>query len=325
MVLEIEGKQKASSKFEKENIYSEIDPLALYLKQISKYKLLTPKEEQEVAANIQEIKKQLVLLQTEDFNEDEKAMKMNQIKMLEAELKHQKNIMVHANLRLVVSVAKNYQHRGLGLIDLIDEGNIGLLEAVDRFSPEYNCRFSTYGIWWIRQAIIKSLADKGRMIRVPVHMLNTINKCFLISKMLTQELGREPTALEISNYTGEKVEKVEEYLKLVQDTTSLDTNVDDGSPTQLGDLLTDENSEIPIENVFSAMLSETISHVLEDFTERETAIIKMRFGLNGKNPMTLTETGRMLGITRERVRQIQRKMLEKLREREELVAYNESR
>lgn len=322
MVTEIDENPKMSVKFEKENIYNEIDPLALYLKQISKYKLLTPKEEQEVATNIQEIKKQLTELQTED-SVDENVL--NKIEFLEQELKRQKNRMVHANLRLVVSVAKTYQHRGLGLIDLIDEGNIGLLEAVDRFSPEYNCRFSTYGIWWIRQAIIKSLADKGRMIRVPVHMLNTINKCFLIAKMLTQELGREPTAQEISNYTGEKVEKIEEYLSLVQDTTSLDTNVDDGSPTELGDLLTDENSEIPIENVFSTMLSKTISHVLEDFTDREMAIIKMRFGLNGKSPMTLTETGRMLGITRERVRQIQRKMLEKLKENEELVAYNEFR
>lgn len=303
----------------------ELEPLALYLKQISRYKLLSPEEEHEVAANIQNIKKQLMELQTTPVAANEEFFKESEISRLEKELKEQKNKMVHSNLRLVVSVAKTYQHRGLSLIDLIDEGNIGLLEAVDRFQSEYNCRFSTYGIWWIRQAIIKSLADKGRVIRVPVHMLNTINKCFMIAKMLTQEYGREATAEEISEYIGEPVSKVEEYLRLAQDTSSLDTNVDDGSPTQLGDLLTDENSEKPIESVFSAMLSETINHVLDDFTDREMAIIKMRFGLDGKAPMTLTETGRMLGITRERVRQIQRKMMEKLKENEELASFNEYR
>lgn len=303
----------------------ELDPLALYLKQISQYKLLTPAEEHEVAARIQELKKQLVELDAAEVDADKEAFRESEIRRAEKELREQKNRMVHSNLRLVVSVAKAYQHRGLSLIDLIDEGNIGLLEAVDRFQPGYNCRFSTYGIWWIRQAIIKSLADKGRVIRVPVHMLNTINKCFMIAKMLTQEYGREPTAAELSEYIGEPVAKVEEYLRLAQDTSSLDTTVDDGSPTQLGDLLTDENSEMPIEAVFSATLSETIGRVLDDFTDREMAIIKMRFGLDGKTPMTLTETGRMLGITRERVRQIQRKMMEKLRERDELVSFNEYR
>lgn len=325
MTTDFEEAKEVRTHNDKRTPAHELDPLALYLKQISRYKLLSATEEHEVATRIQELKNQIMELESADVDDSQSVFKTAEINRLEKELKQQKNRMVHANLRLVVSVAKTYQHRGLALIDLIDEGNIGLLEAVDRFQPGYNCRFSTYGIWWIRQAIIKSLADKGRVIRVPVHMLNTINKCFMIAKMLTQEYGREPTAAELSEYIGEPVSKVEEYLRLAQDTSSLDTTVDDGSPTQLGDLLTDENSEKPIEAVFSAMLSETIGTVLDDFTDREMAIIKMRFGLDGKSPMTLTETGRMLGITRERVRQIQRKMMEKLREREELIAFNEYR
>ena len=233
--------------------------------------------------------------------------------------------MVHANLRLVVSVAKKYQHRGLALIDLIDEGNIGLLEAVDRFEASRNCRFSTYGIWWIRQAIIKGIADKGRIIRMPVHMLNTINKCFMIAKQLTQEYGREPTCVELSEYIGETPEKIEEYMKLAQETSSLDTTIDESSPSVLGDLLTTDDDEQQMENVFSAMLSETIDTVLREFSEREMAIIKLRFGLDGRTPMTLSETGRVLGITRERVRQIQEKMLEKLKESEALLSFNELR
>ncbi|MBO5137488.1 MAG: sigma-70 family RNA polymerase sigma factor [Spirochaetaceae bacterium] len=314
-----------NKKTKKNECLNEHEPLALYLKQISKHKLLSPTEEHEVASNIQALKKIIQELENTDVDLENQSFKQSELNRLNNELKEEKNKLIHANLRLVVSVAKTYQHRGLPLIDLIDEGNIGLLEAVDRFSPDYNCRFSTYGIWWIRQAIIKSLADKGRMIRVPVHMLNTINKCFMIAKMLTQEYGREPTPQELSEYTGESVAKVEEYMRLAQDTSSLDTTVDEGSPTQLGDLLTDDTNEKPIEAVFSAMLVETIDQVLDDFSEREMAIIKMRFGLDGKTPMTLTETGKMLGITRERVRQIQRKMLETLREREELISFNECR
>ncbi len=323
------GKGRHKEKCERiktDNLASyEVDPLALYLKQISQYKLLSPQEEHEVSARIQDLKKELIDLEISKKATEEDLFYELEKKRIENKLKEEKNKMVHSNLRLVVSVAKTYQHRGLSLIDLIDEGNIGLLEAVDRFKPDFNCRFSTYGIWWIRQAIIKSLADKGRVIRVPVHMLNTINKCFMIAKMLTQEYGREASAEEISKYIGEPVNKVEEYMRLAQDTSSLDTTVDDASPTQLGELLTDENSEMPIETLFSAMLSETIDNVLDDFTDREMSIIKMRFGLDGKAPMTLTETGRRLGITRERVRQIQRKMLEKLKEREELISFNNFR
>ncbi|MCI6664645.1 MAG: sigma-70 family RNA polymerase sigma factor [Spirochaetia bacterium] len=308
------------------SLTADVDPLAIYLKQISRYALLSPQEELRLADTIHGLKTKIRALGDELalYPEKEKEYAC-QIERLQEELRIEKNKMVQANLRLVVSVAKKYQHRGLSLIDLIDEGNIGLLEAVDRFEASRNCRFSTYGIWWIRQAIIKGIADKGRIIRMPVHMLNTINKCFMIAKQLTQEYGHEPSCLELSEYIGETPEKIEEYMKLAQETSSLDTTIDESSPSVLGDLLSTDENEQQVENVFSAMLSETINSVLKEFSEREMAIIKLRFGLDGRTPMTLSETGRVLGITRERVRQIQEKMLEKLKESKELIAFNDLR
>ena len=304
----------------------DVDPLAIYLKQISRYALLSAQEELQLADRINGLKKRIRVLGDELARCPEMENEYSrQIEQLQNELRIEKNKMVQANLRLVVSVAKKYQHRGLSLIDLIDEGNIGLLEAVDRFEASRNCRFSTYGIWWIRQAIIKGIADKGRIIRMPVHMLNTINKCFMIAKQLTQEYGHEPSCLELSEYIGEPPEKIEEYMKLAQETSSLDTTIDESSPSVLGDLLTTDENEQQMESVFSAMLSETINSVLKEFSEREMAIIKLRFGLDGRTPMTLSETGRVLGITRERVRQIQEKMMEKLKESKELIAFNELR
>ena len=308
------------------SLSADVDPLAIYLKQISRYALLSPQEELRLADTIHGLKTRIRALGDELARCPEKEKEYShQIEQLQEELRIEKNKMVQANLRLVVSVAKKYQHRGLSLIDLIDEGNIGLLEAVDRFEASRNCRFSTYGIWWIRQAIIKGIADKGRIIRMPVHMLNTINKCFMIAKQLTQEYGHEPSCLELSEYIGETPEKIEEYMKLAQETSSLDTTIDESSPSVLGDLLSTDENEQQVENVFSAMLSETINSVLKEFSEREMAIIKLRFGLDGRTPMTLSETGRVLGITRERVRQIQEKMLEKLKESKELIAFNELR
>ena len=308
------------------SLTADVDPLAIYLKQISRYALLSPQEELRLADTIHGLKTKIRALGDELalYPEKEKEYAC-QIERLQEELRIEKNKMVQANLRLVVSVAKKYQHRGLSLIDLIDEGNIGLLEAVDRFEASRNCRFSTYGIWWIRQAIIKGIADKGRIIRMPVHMLNTINKCFMIAKQLTQEYGHEPSCLELSEYIGETPEKIEEYMKLAQETSSLDTTIDEASPSVLGDLLSTDENEQQVENVFSAMLSETINSVLKEFSEREMAIIKLRFGLDGRTPMTLSETGRVLGITRERVRQIQEKLLEKLKESKELIAFNDLR
>jgi RNA polymerase primary sigma factor len=301
------------SKKKKPKHAKETDPLALYLKQISHYTLLTAEEEMQIGEEIQKLR----ALST-DQGADEAFRDKNT-----AELIKVKNRMISSNLRLVVSIAKNYQHRGLGLLDLIDEGNIGLIEAVDRFDYTRGCRFSTYGTWWIRQAIIKSLADKGRVIRIPIHMLNTIKKCYFVAKQLTQDLGRDPRPEELAEKLGMDPKRVKEIMKLSQETASLDTTVDEDSVTHLSDLIKDESVPEPFEEVFSMTLQDTLADVLTNLSEREIMIIKLRYGLNGEGPRTLEETGKLLGITRERVRQIQEKAIQKLKDLQELSEYQE--
>ncbi|MDR2049863.1 MAG: sigma-70 family RNA polymerase sigma factor [Treponema sp.] len=296
----------------------ESDPLALYFRQISKYPLLTVQEEQSIGKSIVLSKQEIKKLEDDYRDRETEESYITTRKRLEENLLAFKNRMIHSNLRLVVSIAKNYQHRGLSLLDLIDEGNIGLIEAVERFDYTRGCRFSTYGTWWIRQAIIKSIADKGRVIRIPIHMLNTIKKCYFVAKQLTQDLGRDPSDEELSVYLGIPVSKIKEIVKLSQETTSLDTIVDDGNATRLADLIKDENMEEPFELVFSMTLQDNLNHVLSLLSEREMKIIQLRFGLDGEAPLTLEETGRLLGITRERVRQIQEKAAFKLRNLQEM-------
>jgi RNA polymerase primary sigma factor len=291
----------------------ETDPLALYFKQISKFPLLTVQEEQIIGEKIVAYRKHLRELEVEYKDREHDEAYQREKAAIERALLLFKNRMINSNLRLVVSIAKNYQHRGLSLLDLIDEGNIGLIEAVERFDYTRGCRFSTYGTWWIRQAIIKSIADKGRVIRIPIHMLNTIKKCYFVAKQLTQDLGRDPSEEELSEYLGIPLPKVKEIVKLSQETTSLDTIVDDGNLTRLADLIKDDNMEEPFELVFSMTLQETIEDILSQLSEREMKIIQLRFGLAGEAPLTLEETGKILGITRERVRQIQEKATFKLR------------
>ncbi|MCL2808828.1 MAG: sigma-70 family RNA polymerase sigma factor [Treponema sp.] len=309
----------------------ESDPLALYFRQISKFPLLTLQEEQNIGekiislrAKIKEYESEKKKNKTDGCAGAGGADKTSEKAALDSALLHYKNAMINANLRLVVSIAKNYQHRGLSLLDLIDEGNIGLIEAVERFDYTRGCRFSTYGTWWIRQAIIKSIADKGRVIRIPIHMLNTIKKCYYVAKQLTHDLGRDPNEEELSEYLGVPVSKVKEIVKLSQETTSLDTIVDDGNLTRLADLIKDDVRAEPFEMVFSMTLQETMGGILSQLSEREMKIIQLRFGLTGENPLTLEETGKYLGITRERVRQIQEKAIWKLRTLQELRELREN-
>jgi RNA polymerase primary sigma factor len=304
-------------------LQKESDPLALYFRQISRFPLLTLQEEQNIGEKIINLRAKLKALES-DINKNKDVDYSKEKTALDSALLHYKNSMINANLRLVVSIAKNYQHRGLSLLDLIDEGNIGLIEAVERFDYTRGCRFSTYGTWWIRQAIIKSIGDKGRVIRIPIHMLNTIKKCYYVAKQLTQDLGRDPNEDELSEYLDVPVSKVKEIVKLSQETTSLDTIVDDGNLTRLADLIKDDVRAEPFEMVFSMTLQETIGGILSQLSEREMKIIQLRFGLTGENPLTLEETGKYLGITRERVRQIQEKAVWKLRTLHELRELRET-
>jgi RNA polymerase primary sigma factor len=309
---------RTSGNSAKARAVKETDPLALYFKQISKFPLLNVRDEQEIGERIVFFRRQQKELEEAYSGREQDREYKTRRKGLDDALLHIKNRMINSNLRLVVSIAKNYQHRGLSLLDLIDEGNIGLIEAVERFDYTRGCRFSTYGTWWIRQAIIKSIADKGRVIRIPIHMLNTIKKCYFVAKQLTQDLGRDPSDEELSEYLGVPVSKVKEIVKLSQETTSLDTIVDDGNLTRLADLIKDETLAEPFEMVFSMTLQDTMGEILSRLSEREMKIIQLRFGLTGEGPLTLEETGKILGITRERVRQIQEKATFKLRGLKEL-------
>jgi RNA polymerase primary sigma factor len=333
----------------------ETDPLALYLKQISRYPLLTAEDEIRIGEVIQTLRIRLhpgvgpsaavtasagsqVAAQAAASTDTASpgpasagAVPSDAVpsgperERLEREFIATKNRMITSNLRLVVSIAKNYQHRGLSLLDLIDEGNIGLIEAVERFDYTRGCRFSTYGTWWIRQAIIKSLADKGRVIRIPIHMLNTIKKCYFVAKQLTQDLGRDPRPEELAEKLGMEPKRVKEIMKLSQETASLDTTVDEDNVTHLSDLIKDDSVVEPFEEVFSMALQDTLGDVLKNLSQREITIIKLRYGLNGEGPRTLEETGKLLGITRERVRQIQEKAVQKLKELQELSEYRSER
>ncbi len=317
-LLPVSGKliSKKCVEYEDDNkaYTQESDPLALYLKQISTYPLLISTEEREIGRKISLLTAKLESMKAEYHKKRRLNMGDKREKLrLERLLTIQKNKMINSNLRLVVSIAKQYQHRGLSLLDLIDEGNIGLIEAVERFDYRKGCRFSTYGTWWIKQAIIKSLADKGRVIRIPVHMLNMIKKCYYVAKHLSQELGRDPSDEEVAHYMNLPLSKIKDVVKLSQETTSLDTTVDDENVTRLSDLIPDDSSKKPFESVFSLTLQNTIRKVLTQLSDREMKIIQLRFGLAGEGPFTLEETGKMLGITRERVRQIQEKAIAKLR------------
>ena len=301
----------------KKHHMGEKDPLSLYLLQIAKFPLLNAEQEQKIGKDIQEQSVRIASLKKETIQEGP-PHPSGELALLEQELTATKQTMISSNLRLVVSIAKSYQHRGLGLLDLIDEGNIGLLEAVARFDYARGYRFSTYATWWIRQAIIKSLADQGRVIRIPVHMLNTIRKCYYASKQLTQELGRAPEVDELARRVDMTRQKVLKVMEFSQNTASLDSAIDDENSSSLSDVIRDDTGIDPYSEAFATTMKELLECVLEGLSERETTILKLRYGLSGESTHTLEETGKVLGITRERVRQIQERALDKLRQRKEL-------
>ena len=259
------------------------DPVRMYLKEIGRIPLLNRTEEIDLAQR----------------NEDSDAQA--------------KQHLIDANLRLVVSIAKKYIGRGMTFLDLIQEGNKGLIRAVEKYAWRKGFKFSTYATWWIRQAITRAIADQARTIRIPVHMVETINKLMRVSRKLMQDFGREPSAEEIAEVMEIEPEKVREILKISQKTTSLETPIGDDGDSYLGDFIADESQVSPYDATANRMLKEDIEKVLSTLTDREARVIRMRFGLNSSRPMTLEEVGKKFGVTRERIRQIEAKALRKLK------------
>ena len=282
--------------------YDEVadDSVKLYLREIGKIPLLSAEEEYELAQKI--------------------------ISGTEKEKKKAKDKMAESNMRLVVSIAKRYSGRGLDFLDLIQEGNTGLLRAVEKFDPDKGFKFSTYATWWIRQAITRAIADQARTIRIPVHMVETINKVLRTQRRLTQELNREPSTEEIAKAMGMEPEKIEYVMKIKQDIASLDASVgrdgeDDDS--SLGDFIEDEDRVSPEDSAATQLLKEQIASILQTLTDREQKIIKMRFGIGGGKSHTLEEVGAEFSVTRERIRQIEAKALAKLRKNKDTKKLHE--
>ncbi len=259
------------------------DPVRMYLKEIGKIKLLTPEEELETAKRMAE--------------GDEEARKR----------------MSEANLRLVVSIAKRYVGRGMQLLDLIQEGNLGLMKAVEKFDYTKGYKFSTYATWWIRQSITRAIADQARTIRIPVHMVETINRVLRTSHSMVQTLGREPTTEEVAKELHMDVSKVEEIMKIAQEPVSLETPVGEEEDSHLGDFIQDDDASQPSEEASYTLLREQLEDVLATLTPREQQVLRMRFGLQDGKPHTLEEVGKEFDVTRERIRQIESKALRKLR------------
>jgi RNA polymerase primary sigma factor len=290
------------------------DPVRMYLKEIGKVDLLTAQEEVNLAMKIEagtEASKKLEAAENGEIEltraEQRRLMRIEQVG-LEA-----KQSLISANLRLTVSIAKRYVGRGMLFLDLIQEGNLGLIRAVEKFDYTKGFKFSTYATWWIRQAITRAIADQARTIRIPVHMVETINKLVRVQRQLLQDLGRDPTPEEIGAEMGISADRVREIQKISQEPVSLETPIGEEEDSQLGDFIEDSTAVAPPEAASDSMLREQLEQVLDSLADRERKVIKFRFGLEDGHPRTLEEVGREFGVTRERIRQIESKTLAKLR------------
>ena len=290
------------------------DPVRMYLKEIGKVPLLTADEEVTLATSMSEgnLAKER-LAEIEENNEEISVEEQAELETLVKQGENSKQKLAEANLRLVVSIAKRYVGRGMLFLDLIQEGNLGLIKAVEKFDYTKGYKFSTYATWWIRQAITRAIADQARTIRIPVHMVETINKVIRVSRQLLQELGHDPSAEEISEEMGMPVDKVREILKIAQEPVSLETPIGEEEDSHLGDFIPDEGASEPSEAASFTLLKEQLVDVLSTLTPREEKVLKLRFGIEDGRTRTLEEVGKEFNVTPERIRQIEAKALRKLR------------
>ena len=297
------------------------DPVRMYLKEIGKVPLLTAEEEVELAKKMEAgavATEKIAILEgrMEDAEEAQLQELKDEIKNLQKDVdrgSEAKKRLAEANLRLVVSIAKRYVGRGMLFLDLIQEGNLGLIKAVEKFDYNKGYKFSTYATWWIRQAITRAIADQARTIRIPVHMVETINKLIRVSRQLLQELGREPSPEEIAEEMNMPVDRVREILKISQEPVSLETPIGEEEDSHLGDFIKDDNVPVPADAAAFTLLKEQLEEVLGTLTEREQKVLTLRFGLEDGRARTLEEVGKEFNVTRERIRQIEAKALRKLR------------
>ena len=290
------------------------DPVRMYLKEIGKVPLLTAEQEVILAKAIDE--GEAATAEIDKATDNGRKLTPTRLRELQRTERHgqlAKKKLIEANLRLVVSIAKRYVGRGMLFLDLIQEGNLGLIRAVEKFDYNKGFKFSTYATWWIRQAITRAIADQARTIRIPVHMVETINKLIRIQRQLLQDLGREPTPEEIGREMEFSPEKVREILKVSQEPVSLETPIGEEEDSHLGDFIEDSDAVVPVDAASFILLQEQLDSVLLTLSEREKKVIQLRFGLTDGHPRTLEEVGREFGVTRERIRQIESKTLSKLR------------